>query len=94
MPRKKNAAGTARLGVRDALRAKWQHRADRWGLMPGCPYPRLLAMLDAGETVLVTYVDLHGTGADAVKGYRYLLHADGTLTQDHHIDQSATAPAR
>ncbi|MCS5513166.1 hypothetical protein NY537_10475 [Curtobacterium flaccumfaciens pv. betae] len=94
MPRKKNIIDAARVGVRDALRAKWQHRADRWGLMPGCPYPRLLAKLDAGETVLVTYVDLLGTGTAARRGVRYLLHADGTLTEDHYIDQPAAVPAR
>jgi len=88
MPRKKNIVDAARVGVRDALRAKWQHRADRWGLMPGCPYPRLLAQLDAGHTVLVTYVDLLGTGAIATRGTRYLLDADGNLTEDHRLDRT------
>jgi len=92
MPRKKSTADTARVGVREAVRAKWQHRADRWGHVPGSPYPRLLATLDAGATVVVTYVDLFGTGAAAGRGHRYLLQPDGTLTTDHSIDHSATAP--
>lgn len=52
----------------DGLRAKWQHRADRWSHVPEAPRPRLRAQLDAGYTHLVTYVDLVGTGADAVRG--------------------------
>lgn len=88
MPRKKTTTDQARQGVREALRAKWQLRADRWGLMPACPYPRLLAALDAGDSVLVTYQDLHGTGAPARRGARYLLHADGSLTEDHYIDHA------
>jgi len=94
MPRRKNTADTARVGVREALRAKWQHRADRWRHVPEAPYARQLAELDAGKPVLVTYVDLLGTGAAAVKGCRYVLHADGTLTEDHHIDRPGTAPAQ
>ncbi|MFZ6990434.1 hypothetical protein ACO0E1_00960 [Curtobacterium sp. RRHDQ66] len=94
MPRKKTITDQSRLGVRAALRAKWQVRADRWVHVPGSPYPRLLGNLDVGGTVLATYVDLVGTGAVAVKGRRYLLHLDGTLTEDHYIDQPATAPTR
>lgn len=93
MPRAKTTTTTASISVRQALRTKWQHRADRWGNADGCPYPRLLAKLDAGDTVLVTYVDLLGTGADAMKGCRYLLHADGTLTEDHYIDRPASHAA-
>jgi len=93
MPRKKTTTTTARISVRQALRAKWQHRADRWGHIPGSPYPRLLAMLDAGDTVLVTYVDLLDTGADAVKGCRYLLHSDGALEEDHRVDRPDTRAA-
>jgi hypothetical protein len=89
MPRKKNTADTATVGVREAVRVKWQHRADRWRHVPDAPWPRLLAQLDAGDTVLVTYVDLLGTGATAVRGGRYLLHPDSTLTEDHYIDRPA-----
>ncbi|MGG7307553.1 hypothetical protein ACQXVK_10215 [Curtobacterium sp. AB451] len=87
MPRKKTTTTTASISVRQALRAKWQHRADRWGHIPGSPYPRLVAKLDAGDSVLVTYVDLLGTGAEAMRDCRYLLHADGTLTEDHYNDR-------
>lgn len=88
MPRKKSA-GSSLVGIRDAVRAKWQHRAARWSHVPEAPWPRLLAQLDAGDTVLVTYVDLIGTGAPAVRGGRYLLHPDGTITEDHYIDRPA-----
>ncbi|OII37104.1 hypothetical protein BIU98_16760 [Curtobacterium sp. MMLR14_010] len=94
MPRRKNTADTARVGVREAVRAKFKRRADRWGHIPDAPYRRILEQLDAGEDVLVTYKDLHGTGAIATRGGRYVLHADGTLTEDHYIDRPGTAPAR
>jgi len=91
MPRRKTITTTT-VGVREAVRAKFQRRADRWGHIPGAPYPRILEQLDAGEDVLVTYKDLQDTGAAVTRGGRYVLHADGTLTEDHRIDRPADAP--
>jgi len=82
MPRKRTGSYTSQVDVRAAVRAKWQEKADRYGLLPGAPWPRQLAALDAGKTVPVNGTDLHDTGAGVDRNGRYLLHPDGTVTRD------------
>jgi len=82
MPRKKNSSGDGRIDVRTAVRAWVQARVDLYGHMPGNPYVGKLAALDAGETISVNGTDLHGAGADFERRGRYLLHPDGSVTED------------
>ena len=77
-------------GVREALRARYQRLADRYP-MPGEPWTRKIADLDAGEPVIVSGWELHHSLPEVDRNTVYTVDAAGNLTLAV-IDRDQPAP--
>jgi hypothetical protein len=72
MRRRLTSYGTARDDFTERIRGL----VERMGHLPGCPWPALLARLEAGEPVLAQGWQLDLGGNDFGS---YLLHGDGRI---------------